>query len=321
MLQEALFFVILVLGRRGAWWEPPHPGRRLSPLGPVIRLCGFWGVKAGCLYRACEFSLCLLSVCSAGAEHISLLFLPLTVPGKQQKAAPSFLHPTSACEQAPSLPWWAGSDSWLPPGAWCLCDCPIHPEASAGVWIHPAGLLQEACSSVRCCHLSASTSFSGMVGWSGLSSLMGQHKDFTMQKAAQSLLERLAVGLSQHRMLSGWSTAFGLTLSRSLDLGPHKGFLQHAHVWDWRRTTVFNAPSVCQETLLAVLGWLLVQKSCFGDFKCQQPLGSCMDMRASLTAAVTLGKKTYAATAGWGLFWGWGMPPVMRQTHNFGISP
>lgn len=159
MLHEALFFVILVLCRHSAWWQLPCPGRRLTPSCPVICLSckKIWGVKAGCLWYACGFSTCLLSVCSAGAEHISLLFLPLTVPGKQQKAASSFLYPTSACEQAPGLPWWAGSDSWLPPGAWCLCDCPIYPGASAGIWICPACLLQEACSSVRCCCPSAST--------------------------------------------------------------------------------------------------------------------------------------------------------------------
>jgi len=42
-----------------------------------------------------------------------------------------------------------------------------------------------------------------------------------------------------------------------------------------------------------------------------------MDMRASLNAAVTLGKK-YAATAGWGPIWGWGGPPVMRQSTTLG---
>lgn len=42
-----------------------------------------------------------------------------------------------------------------------------------------------------------------------------------------------------------------------------------------------------------MLGWLLVQKWCFGDFTCQQPLRSHVGMRASLTAGVTLGKKPH----------------------------
>lgn len=170
-LQEAQSFVILVLGKGPACWQLPCPGKRPSPLGSVTCCRTGWDVTAGWLCPARESPTCLLSVCPAGAEHHSLTFLCWTVPGEQQKAAPTFLHPTSACEQAPGFPWWARSDSWLPSGALCLCDCPMHPGASARVRVHPARLFQEARSSVRWCGppLPAHNS----LGQSGVSSVIG----------------------------------------------------------------------------------------------------------------------------------------------------
>lgn len=146
--------------------------------------------------------------------------------GNQSKAASSILHPAPACEQAPGLPRWTGSDLWLPPGAWCLCDCAIHSGASSGVWIHSACLFQEARPSVRHCCPCVSTQFSCMVVQSGLSSLLGHHKDWSMQHTASwrawfSLSSRCSV---PEVLL------FGLVPLRTIELGPHKWFLKHACV-------------------------------------------------------------------------------------------
>lgn len=143
--------------------------------------------------------------------------------GNQSKAVSSILHPAPACEQAPGVPWWTGSDLWLPPGAWCLCDCAIHSGASAGIWIHSTCLFQEAHPSVRCCCPSVSTQFSCMVVQSGLSSLAGHHKGWSLQHSASwRAWFSPSSGCSVPEVL-----LFGLVLLRSIELSPQKWFLKH----------------------------------------------------------------------------------------------